>query len=76
VGAVAVVEAAEVVELEEWAEADVAIAAVGPRSHGEDMAAVVAFPGRRASLDHGPLHGQVVAGPAEWFRTGTSEEEM
>ena len=71
---VAVVEAAEV-ELEGWVEADGAIAAAGPRLHGEDMAAV-AIPGRGASLAHKPLQDQVAAGPAEWFRTRTSEGEM
>ena len=68
----AVVEAAEV-ELEGWVEADGAIAAAGPRLRGEDTAAVEAIPDRRAPLAHKPLQDQVAAGPAEWFRTGTSE---
>ena len=71
----AVVEAAEV-ELEGWAEADGAIAAAGPRLHGEDTAAVAALRGRRAIPGRRAFQGQVTAGPAEWFRTGASEEEM
>ena len=66
--AVAVVE----VELEEWVEVAVVEAAVDRRSQEADMAVVVA-PGRRAFLVHRALHGQVLAGPAEWLRTGTSE---
>ena len=66
---VAVVE----VEREEWVEVDGAIAAVDHRSREEDTAVVVAFPGRRASLGHRALRGQVVAAPAEWLRTGMSE---
>jgi hypothetical protein len=69
---VAVVE----VEREEWvevdgAEVDGAIAAVDHRSQEEDMAVVVA--GRRAFPVHRALHGQVLAGLAEWLRTGMSE---
>ena len=67
-----VAEAVEV-EREEWVEVDGAIAAVDHRSREEDTAVVVAFPGRRASLGHRALRGQVVAAPAEWLRTGMSE---
>jgi hypothetical protein len=57
-------------------EVDGAIAAAGPRLRGEDTAAVEAIPDRRAPLAHKPLQDQVAAGPAEWFRTRTSEGEM
>jgi hypothetical protein len=69
---VAVVEA-EAAELEGWVEVAVAEAAVEHRSQGEDTAVVVAFLAHRTPRDHGPLQGQVLAGAAEWFRTGTSE---
>ena len=70
----AAVAAAEV-ELGEWVEVAVVEAAADRRSLEEDMAAVVA-PGRRAFPVHRALHGQVLAGPAEWLRTGTSEVAM